>query len=191
MQIAFYKVIQEISETTGKELSVDDITGALRRSYHLGGSQFDGRLVLRSFNLSDTLQNSPSSTPMDSFSEHGPDRQRSIILKLSVDGITRTLEGNGNGPLSSLLNALYVNLGIDLSIREYSEHSVGTGSDVKAASYVELIPPEADSKDKTQGGFWGVGVDADITGSGLRAVISAANASIGKEKILLAAKITQ
>lgn len=180
MQIAFYKVVQDISEKTGKELKVDNITGALKSTYFIGGPQYDGRMVLRGFNLKDT-QSTPGGTPADV--EAGPDRQRTMTAKIQVDGIVRNIEGHGNGPLSSFLDGLRVYLGIDLSIREYSEHAIGGGSDVRAASYVELIPPEADEKDKTQGGFWGIGVDPDITGSGLRAVLSAANNAIGKREL--------
>jgi 2-isopropylmalate synthase len=180
MQIAFYKVVQAISEATGRELSVADITDALRSEYHIGGAQFDGRIVLRSFTLSDSVTDG-TSTPADS--ESGPDRQRTLTAKVSVDGIVRHISGTGNGPLSAFLNALNSGLGIDLTIREYSEHAIGGGSDVKAASYVEVIPPQADAKDKTQGGFWGIGVDPDITGSGLRAVLSAANGALGKGEL--------
>lgn len=180
MQIAFYKVVQAISESTGRELSVTDITDALRSEYHIGGPQFDGRIVLRSFTLSDSVTEG-APTPADP--ESGPDRQRTLTAKVSVDGIVRHITGHGNGPLSAFLNALNSGLGIDLTIREYSEHAIGGGSDVKAASYVEVIPPQADAKDKTQGGFWGIGVDPDITGSGLRAVLSAANNALGKGEL--------
>lgn len=180
MQIAFYKVVQAISEATGRELSVQDITDALRREYHVGGAQFDGRIVLRSYNLTDSVTDG-TATPADS--ESGPDRQRTLTAKVLVDGVVRHISGTGNGPLSAFLNALKSGLGIDLSVREYSEHAIGGGSDVKAASYVEVIPPNADAKDKTQGGFWGIGVDPDITGSGLRAVLSAANNAIGKSEL--------
>ena len=178
MQISFYQIIQAISEATGKELSVENITGALRSTYHIGGPAYEGRMVLRSFNMTNT-PGTPGSTPADG--ESG-DRPRYMKAKVSVDGIIRTIEGEGNGPLSSFLNALYRAFGVELSIREYTEHAIGGGSNVQAASYVELIPPQADEKDKTKGGFWGIGVDPDITGSGLRAVLSAANnAMAGKE----------
>lgn len=189
MQIAFYRVIQEMSEQTGKEISVEDITGALRRSYHVGGPQYEGRLVLRSYNLVDANPTA-NGTPANGFDDDDQaandrthDRQRSLTARVSVDGIVRNISGSGNGPLSSFMDALYKDLGITLSIREYSEHAIGGGSDVKAASYVELVPPEADIKDKTTGGFWGVGVDSDITGSGLKAVLSAANGALGDKQI--------
>lgn len=172
MQVSFYQVVQAISESTGKELSVENITGALRSTYHFGGPAYEGRMVLRSFSL-ENASNTPGATPSDP--EETGSQARVIKAKVSVDGIVRQIQGQGNGPLSSFLDALRNAFGIELSVREYTEHAVGGGSDVRAASYVELIPPQADEKDKTKGGYWGIGVDPDITGSGLRAVLSAAN----------------
>jgi 2-isopropylmalate synthase len=201
MQISFYRVIQELSEKTGKEITSKDITTAFRQTYHLGGSIYDGRIVLKSFITRD-VQPSGDATPEMSPSRNShrianlalsidrldrvdsPDRNngadlhqtpKRLTAKVLIDGSLREISGEGNGPLSSLLDALQGDLGINLSIREYTEHGVGAGSDVKAATYVELIPSDADPKNKTKGGFWGVGVDADITASGLKAVMSAAN----------------
>jgi len=93
------------------------------------------------------------------------------------------IRGDGNGPLSSLLGALRTHLNIDLAIREYSEHAVeGTAASyTQAASYVELVPSLADAKESRQSAqsWWGVGIDADIASSGLRAVLSAVNNAIG------------
>jgi 2-isopropylmalate synthase len=216
MQIAFYKVIQARSEETGKEMTSKDITTAFRQTYHLGGSIYDGRLVLKSFTTLDirTPGSSTIGTPelspvgdsrphsrmaslslSDSRVEPSPDRNahdnlhtspKRLTAKVLVDGKLRDISGEGNGPLSSFLDALQADLGLTLSIREYSEHGVGAGSDVKAATYVELIGPEADPKDKTQGGYWGIGVDADITASGLKAVMSAANGYIESRKVQIA-----
>lgn len=204
MQISFYRFIQELSEITGKEITSKDITTAFRQTYHLGGSVYDGRLVLKSFTTVDirtpasSVFGTPEMSPTDlrphsrmaslSLSngrpEPSPDRAahenlqqapKRLNAKVLVDGKLRDVSGEGNGPLSSFLDALQGDLGLALSVREYSEHAVGLGSDVKAATYVELIPFDANPKDKTKGGFWGIGVDADITASGLKAVMSAAN----------------
>nr|XP_019049904.1 2-isopropylmalate synthase [Kwoniella bestiolae CBS 10118]OCF28834.1 2-isopropylmalate synthase [Kwoniella bestiolae CBS 10118] len=206
MQIAFYKVVQDRSETTGKEMTSKDITTAFRQTYHLGGSIYDGRLVLKSFVTVDIRSATPSAVGspdrsrshsrvaslVGSVVEPSPDRSldgnlpsasKRLTAKVLIDGTLREISGEGNGPLSSFLDALQGDLGIALSIREYTEHAVGAGSDVKAATYVELIPPNVDAKDKTKGGFWGVGVDADITASGLKAVISAANGYLGQSPI--------
>ncbi|KAK4685188.1 2-isopropylmalate synthase, partial [Tremellales sp. Uapishka_1] len=215
MQIAFYKVVQERSEVSGKEMTSKDITTAFRQTYHLGGSIYDGRLVLKSFVSIDvrTAASSVINTPeigassdvrphsrmaslslsqSQHLSEPSPDRSddlpsapKRITAKVVADGKLYNIAGEGNGPLSSFLDALQDDLGLQLSIREYMEHAVGAGSDVKAATYVELIPVNVDPKDKTQGGFWGVGVDADITASGLKAVMSAANGYLGSRKLVI------
>ena len=207
MQVSFYKVIQAKSETTGREMTSKDITGSFRHAYHLGGGVYDGRLVLKSFVTTD-IRSTPSNSATPDLSpqsdmrgsiaslsiadgqevDRANDRNlqsipKRLTAKVSVDGKVREISGEGNGPLSSFLDALQADFGIALSIREYTEHGVGAGSDVKAATYVELIPPEADPKDKTRGGFWGVGVDADITASGLKAVVSAANGYLDAEDV--------
>lgn len=184
MQVAFYQVIQKISESTGKELSVADITTTFQTTYFLAPTT-PPRFVLRSFNLIDTT--TPSSTPTTSSDDDSSeDRKKSIVAKVSVDGVVHTIKGDGNGPLSSLIDALSNTFGIELSVREYSEHAVGQGSSTKAASYVELISSEIDPKDRSKG-FWGVGIDVDITSSGLRAVLSAASSYVGKEDIKVVA----
>jgi 2-isopropylmalate synthase len=88
------------------------------------------------------------------------------------EGQVRTISGEGNGPLSAVLTALHSQIDGVLAIREYSEHSIGEGADVKAASYVELVY-ELSGQKKTSS--WGVGIDTDITASGIRAVLSAVN----------------
>lgn len=177
MQIAFYKVIQEISDREAREVTVDDITTAFRSSYHLGGPKYDGRLVLRSFKISDE----PVADPVDQAPyEEGeaPDERRHFNGTLSVDGTFRVMNGDGNGPLSAFLDALKAHLDLHLTLREYSEHTIGDGQSAKAASYVELVETKREPGVR-QEGWWGAGIDTDIAGSGLRAVLSAVNSYIG------------
>lgn len=211
MQISFYQVIQDLSEKTGKEITVKDITTSFRETYHFG-TDYSGRIQLKSFSMENQRASANSSvmnTPEVSPSRLGglskisslslsaesssngtngnghddlPSVPRKITATLIIDGKQHKVTGDGNGPLSSFLDALS-SIGVDLSVREYSEHSIGVGSDVKAATYIEVIPPNVDPKNKTKGGFWGVGVDADITASGLKAVVSAANCWLGDKKL--------
>lgn len=210
MQISFYQVVQARSEETGKEMTSKDITTAFRQTYHLGGSIYDGRIVLKSFTPGANSHDydTPSMTPTETShsrmaslslseraAEPSPDRAggeknlqntpRRMDARVVIDGKTRNISGEGNGPLSCFLDALSTDLGLTLSVREYSEHGVGVGSDVKAATYVELLAPDADPRDKAKSGYWGVGVDADITASGLKAVLSAANGYLNSAKVQL------
>ena len=175
MQISFYNVIQEIADREAREMTVEDITTAFRKTYHYGGSTYEGRLVLKSFKIS------AESSPDLPNGDEAADERRQFDGTVSVDGVLRVIRGDGNGPLSALLDALRTHLEIDLSLREYSEHAIGQGQDTKAASYVELVPLARDIKEirKSTESWWGVGVDADIAGSGLRAVLSAVNSAIG------------
>ncbi|THH29083.1 hypothetical protein EUX98_g5105 [Antrodiella citrinella] len=175
MQISFYQVIQEIADREAREMRVDDITAAFRSTYKFGGSKYEGRLVLKSHKV--------ASEPADESAsgDEPADERRLFDGTILVDGVLRVIRGDGNGPLSALLDALSTHLDLHYAIREYSEHSVGEGSGVKAASYVEIVPNLEDAKStrKSAESWWGVGVDSDIAGSGLRAVLSAINSAIG------------
>ncbi|KAG6917942.1 hypothetical protein DXG01_000380 [Tephrocybe rancida] len=172
LQATFYQVIQAISDREAREMTVDDITTAFRQTYHFGGAKYKGRLALRNFKIS-MHGSAPSS---EGSGDEAADETRHFDGTISVDGNYRVVRGDGNGPLSALLDALRTHLDIDLVIREYSEHAINEGTDAKAASYVELVPA---SDRKSSQSWWGVGVDSDIAGSGLRAVLSAVNRAIG------------
>ena len=168
MQIAFYQVVQEMADRTGREMTVEDITTSFCSTYHYGKGR-EGRLVLRSFRFFHSRNPETPSTPRVG---QVLDETRRFEGKISVDGTVRILRGEGNGPLSALLDALQTHLDLNFSVREYSEHAIGQGTNVRAASYVELIEPS------TGKAYWGVGLDPDIAESGLKAVISAINLAI-------------
>ena len=171
LQIAFYKVVQAVADREAREMTVEDITRAFRETYHFGGGKYQGRLALRNYKI--------TTEPIDQgsyLSDDSPNERCRFDGTLSVEGTLRVIRGDGNGPISALHDALLTYLNIDLSVREYSEHAIGAGQDAKAASYIELVP----SNDrKSAESFWGVGVDSNIAGSGLRALLSAVNNAIG------------
>jgi 2-isopropylmalate synthase len=55
-----------------------------------------------------------------------------------------------------------------LDVIDYTEHTLGVGSDAQAAAYVEC--KTADGKT-----VWGVGIDVDVATASVRAVLGAAN----------------
>lgn len=169
MQVAFYSVIQEIADREAREVTIEDITSSFRKVFHYGGGSYQGRLVLKSFRLT-------SEPSVDPDTDEGAEERRRFDGTVHVDGIFRILRGEGNGPLSALLDALKTHLKIDYSIKNYSEHTLGEGQTAKAASYVEIVPAAPRSANES---WWGVGVDSDIAGAGLRAVLSAVNGAIG------------
>lgn len=178
MQIAFYQVIQDIADREAREMTVEDITTAFRKTFHYGGSKYRGRLSLRNFKVS--TEPKPANTSDELSGDETPDERRRFDGTVNVDGVLRVIRGDGNGPLSALLDALRTHLDIDFAIREYTEHSVGEGQDAKAASYIEIVPAQ---NRKSRESWWGVGLDSDIAGSGLRAVLSAINSAIGDREL--------
>ena len=90
-----------------------------------------------------------------------------VVVKLEYKGKEMELEGRGNGPIDSLKRAL---VGIvDTSIMDYTEHSLGTGSEAMAASYVQI------KRNGTGKETFGVGVNNNITIASFRAIFSALN----------------
>ncbi|KAL0946793.1 hypothetical protein HGRIS_012966 [Hohenbuehelia grisea] len=176
MQIAFYKVVQAVADREAREMTVDDITTTFRSAYHYGGGKFQGRLSLRNFKVATEPVGEENALEGDD----AIDERRRFDGTLSVDGVLRVLRGDGNGPLSALLDALRTYLHLDFAIREYTEHSIGEGHEARAASYIEIVPG---SDRKSNESWWGVGVDSDITSSGLRALLSALNGAIGQQAL--------
>jgi 2-isopropylmalate synthase len=94
---------------------------------------------------------------------------------VAVGGEEHKLVGMGNGPISSLANALST-IGIDLDVADYKEHSisgdskaVGDGKNVKAVSYIECTSAGSAQK------VWGVGIHEDVVQSSLIALLSDAS----------------
>lgn len=158
LQVAFYQIVQEVADRSGKELTAEDIQRGFQAAYFYGKG-FEGR-----YRLVDYALDSSSATEADGA------KKRTFKGKITVDGKPQEITGQGNGPISSLLDAIAKDCGIALKVREYTEHAIGSGSDTKAASYVELVP---DNDDPKAPGIWGVGVDVDVTAASLKAVLSA------------------
>lgn len=189
MQVAFYQVVQAVADQTSKEISTDDIVQAFSRQYHVpiaGLPKPTGRFMLHSFRLSDEdvqdleSKDNGTSTP----------RVRKFVGKIVHDGQIVDLTGTGNGPISALMDAMEKTFHVTANVRDYSEHAItrpgalALGSAAtstqgqtraQAASYVELVKASDSEKlgENKAPGYWGAGVDVDITSAGLKAVLSA------------------
>jgi len=81
-------------------------------------------------------------------------------------GETRTVRGEGNGPIAAFVHAL-AQLDIDARVLDYAEHATGAGEEAKAASYLEVA---VDGRV-----LWGCGVHPSIVTASLQAIVSAVN----------------
>jgi 2-isopropylmalate synthase len=145
MQADFSRHVQRLADETSRELNATDIWGAFQTAY-LGGGRFG---------LGDYEEAKASNG------------DRIFAGTIIVDGKEQSVSGRGNGLISSVVAAVD-GLGVGLDVIDYSEHTLGIGSDAQAAAYVEC---------KTASGqtVWGVGIDADVATASVRAVLGAAN----------------
>jgi 2-isopropylmalate synthase len=91
-----------------------------------------------------------------------------VSAQLLVDGKSRTVQGEGNGPIEALLAGLRQDLGVDFEVKDYHEHALTEGAGASAVAYVEAVAPGGQT-------WWGVGMDSSILDASLQAVVSAAN----------------
>ncbi|NTF08120.1 2-isopropylmalate synthase [Agrobacterium rubi] len=92
---------------------------------------------------------------------------RVVAAEITDNGEIKRIEGKGTGPIDGFINALSTYLGIDLSVNDYSEHSLQHGSNASAIAYVEMEHPG--------GKLFGAGINTNIVGASLEAIVSAAN----------------
>ena len=95
-----------------------------------------------------------------------------VSLKAEVikEGQSYEIEGSGNGPISAFVNALDEKGWKEFTLKDYRQHSIGSGSKTEAAAYVEINSATGES-------FFGCGIDPSIEKAGLKALVSAYNRS--------------
>ncbi len=122
------------------------------------------------FKLPKALQQDFSKVIHEDISEDkSNDFHRRAEVLMENHGETKELVGYGNGPIDSVINALNSDSDLELSLLDYSEHALSSGSSAKAASYVQLYSKKYDIKE------YGVGVDQNITTATIKAMFSALN----------------
>ena len=156
LQIEFREDIQRITDEEGKELPSKKIYERFIERYV---NQTGSRLK---------------------FVDHHtyPDTEkkgiRVVAAEITDNGETKRIEGKGTGPIDGFVNALSTYLGIDLSVQDYSEHSLQHGSNAAAIAYVEMA--------HAGGKLFGAGINTNIVTASLEAIVSAANRVLDEQK---------
>lgn len=168
LQVAFSKVVQRETDMLGRELLANEIKDLFVESYHLNKNP---RFGLVDYDITTDRSVSPA-PPEAGKSASNRNLRRKFRGVIEIDGKEHQVEGTGNGALSALANALN-NLGIDIDIADYKEHSierqVGKGRDTQAATYIECTASGSHQK------VWGVGIHEDVVQSSLFALLGAAS----------------
>ncbi len=150
LQISLSQKIQKLADESGKEISSSEIWDIFEKSY---------------------LQ------PVDNFSyiKHSSSSKQeihSLELTMNMKNIETVIKGSGNGPIDSFINGLSNEVGVDIKVADYHQSAISSGSDAKAAAYIEL-----ENNGKT---FWGVGIHPNTTRASFDAII------VGLSKLLKA-----
>ena len=147
LQIEFSAAIQKITDSEGRELPAGRIYDEFLLTYV---DQPDGRLKF---------------VDHQTFSD-GAHRRR-MEATIADGGEEMKIEGAGTGPVDGFVDALSRHIGIELSVLDYSEHSMQRGSNAAAICYMEVEHPD--------GKLFGAGINTNIVAASLEAVVSAAN----------------
>ncbi|TXF12604.1 2-isopropylmalate synthase [Pelomicrobium methylotrophicum] len=114
LQIEFSRVIQQVTDALGKEVTAQEIYEAFRREY----LEPPGPYRYLAHHVTEL--------------EGGNEVE--IMVELEQQGRHRTLRGKGNGPIDAFVHAL----DIEVRVLDYHEHSIGAGANASAVAYVEL-----------------------------------------------------
>lgn len=148
LQIEFSRVVQEAADTSGKELTSQELW-ALFEAEYLAAT---GPVGYRSHQLST--------------SGDGADRER-IVLQITDEGTPFALHGSGTGPIDAAVRAL----DLPIDVVGYYEHACGSGSDATAVAYVEVSTGPGTV-------LFGVGRHSNIITASLLALLSGVNRAI-------------
>ncbi len=147
LQIDFSRVVQGHTDGEGGEVTPEQMWTIFEREFLTNGPRV-GLLAHRAASR--------------------VDEKDVINADVRLDGEIREIEGVGNGPISAFIDAL-ATIGVRVRVLDYAEHALSSGSDAKAAAYVECqIGDQV---------LWGIGIDANTVTASLKAVLSAVNRS--------------
>ena len=141
LQISMSQKIQKLADESGKEINTSQIWEIFESNFLIPKEGF-------------SYINHKSS------SENGIHH---LDLNLNINGNEVAINGSGNGPIDSLINGLTRETGAEIKVSDYHQSAISSGSDAKAAAYIEL---ECDGNTS-----WGVGINANTTIASFEAII--------------------
>ena len=149
LQVEFSAEVQRHTDAHGGEMSAADIWALFSRTY------LDAATPVRYVE--------------HHLFEHG--KMQGIRLAVEVDGVSRLLTGEGNGPIDAAVHALR-GIGIDVQVRSYEERAMspsGDAGEAVACAFLELAR-HGDSMER-----YGVGMDANIVTASIKAIVGGVN----------------
>ena len=141
--------VQKMTDQTGKELTALEIKDILFDEF----INVEGKIQLESFKSTYQEEN---------------DQVVFIEAKVLLDGVEKTLEGQGNGPISAFMHGLQKEDNMDYELISYDEHAIGIGENAEAIAYIQL-------KNHKGVSAFGLGIDRNTSKASIKAIINSIN----------------
>src|SRR3546814_14933 len=118
LQVAFSQKVQEQADSSGKEITPQQIWDLFEATYLAPRQPF---AFIEHRSVPDT---------------HASER-RQLTAVIEENGIRREIRGSGNGPIAAFVAALRHDCGLEIKVHDYHEHAIGAGAHAGAVAYVE------------------------------------------------------
>ena len=145
------KIINDVADTTGTELTAAEVHDVFRREY----LERTSPVVLQHFKTTET------------------DSTVKCEATLMLDGASHRLGAEGNGPIDAFVRALGTTALPKFEVLSYSEHSLGKGAEARAVSYIQIKTDRGHT-------LFGAGIDTNIELASIKAIFSALNRALKK-----------
>ncbi|MEM9026621.1 MAG: alpha-isopropylmalate synthase regulatory domain-containing protein, partial [Verrucomicrobiota bacterium] len=150
MHIEIGSIVNAYADSMGRELTNEEIYDVFKKTYLEARTP----LELTKYRVSHSEEKVDEVT---------------FAAPAKFKGETVSLKGNGNGPISSLVNAIENQGWKDFKLIDYRQHSIGHGSGTQSACYIVLEQIESGKK------TFGAALDSNIEAASIFAVVSAFN----------------
>ena len=147
------RVVNDLADARGTELTSADIRDAFQREY---------------------LERA-SPVSLEHFKTTERDSTVKCEARITLDGKPHTIAGSGNGPIDAFVRGLGAAGLPKFDVTSYSEHSLGSGAEAKAVSYIQI-------KMERGAAFFGAGIDTNIELASIKAIVSALNRAMRPAK---------
>ena len=137
LQVEFSRVVQDVTDATGAEITSPEIWKLFKREY---------------LEISSPLEFVEYLSMPDSESPDG----RRLTATVRLHGEEKTVEGRGNGPIAAFVNALANEVDISVRVLGFHEHATTQGADATAVAYLHMEINDGES-------LFGVAIHPNIT----------------------------
>ncbi len=146
--VEFSRVIQGLTEELKREVKPDEIFAKLIATYSVERGPY--RLI-----------------DYDLLS--GKNQDQRCVAQVEISDSIVTITGEGSGPIEAFVNALVETLNEPVSVVDYHEHSLDTGTNAQAICILAVENNDSATR------CYGIGISRNTTTSSLVAIISALN----------------